>query len=103
MRLWTRLFAGVDEPEAFESFLLNFEGWYREVTYYIDNRLQAELPQRWRWQAPFIDHAAVGDRGISMGMLVVFDDKSTHGDEPGGFSTCAQVSPTPARRSRWGQ
>ena len=92
MKLWTWLLGGVDEPEAFESFLLDFEGRYREVAHYVDKRLQAELPQRWRWLVPFIDHAAVGDRWISMGMLVVFepnsaliDDESTHGDESARF------------------
>ena len=94
MKLWTWLLGEADEPEAFGSFLLDFEGRYREVAHYVDKRLQAELPQRWRWLVSFIDHAAVGDRSrwISVGMLVVFepnsaliDDESTHGDESGGY------------------
>ena len=61
-KLWTWLCGATNEPEAFEALLDNFEGRYREVAQYVEERLQTELPERWRWLAPFVDHAAVGDR-----------------------------------------
>lgn len=83
-KLWTWLCGGADEAEAFEMLLDNFEGRYREVAEYVEKRLKAELPERWRWLAPFIDHAAVGERWTSLGMLVVLDPNTViaHGQPP---------------------
>jgi len=90
-KLWTWLCGTTDEPEAFESLLDNFEGRYREVAQYVEERLQTELPERWRWLAPFIDHAAVGDRWTSLGILAVLeasvvlvDDEPQRADKAAG-------------------
>ena len=90
-KLWTWLCGATDEPEAFEALLDNFEGRYREVAQYVEERLQAELPERWRWLVPLVDHAAVGDRWTSLGMLVVLeanvvivDDEPLRADKAAG-------------------
>ena len=80
-KLWTWLCGATDEPEAFEALLDNFEGRCdREVAQYVEERLQ---PERWYWLAPFVDHAAVGDRSTSLGMLAVLEaNVMIVGDEP---------------------
>jgi hypothetical protein len=83
-KLWAWMSGGADEPEAVEALLTNFEGRYPKVAQYVNERLEAELPERWRWLAPFIDHTAVGERWISLGMLLILDPNTViaHGQPP---------------------
>lgn len=81
-QLWAWLCGDLEEPQVFDMLRDNYEGRYATVADYVAQRLAAELPARWRWITAAIDHAAVGERWIAEGKLVVLDASVVlHGDE----------------------
>ena len=90
-QLWRWLCGDLDEPRALDALRDNYEGRYRTVADYVAERLAVELPARWRWITAAVDHAAVGERWIAEGRLVVLDasvvlvdDEPHPADEPAG-------------------
>ena len=84
VKLWTWMCGGTFLSEGFEPLLDNYEGRYTELAHYVEERLQAELPEHWRWLVPFIDHAAVGARWKSLRMLITLEPNAVivHGQPP---------------------